>query len=74
MIEIFLPENAGTGYRWSVDDLDRSLFDVAGASDEYPGQTIGAGGQASSESQYAAGESALCGSPTAGPGKAPMLP
>lgn len=45
MIEIFLPENAGTGYRWSVDDLDRSLFDVAGASDEYPGQTIGAGGQ-----------------------------
>jgi|SoiMethySBSTD1v2_1073268.scaffolds.fasta_scaffold276333_2 predicted secreted protein len=45
-IEIFLPENASTGYRWSVDDLDSSLFDVAGASAEYPGQTIGAGGQA----------------------------
>jgi inhibitor of cysteine peptidase len=45
-IEICLPENATTGYRWSVDHLDSSLFDVAGARAEYPGQTIGAGGQA----------------------------
>ena len=45
-IEICLSENATTGYRWSVDDLDSALFDVAGASADYPGRAIGAGGQA----------------------------
>jgi inhibitor of cysteine peptidase len=45
-IEICLPEIATAGYRWSVDDIDTSLFDVSEVSAEYPQGAIGSGGQA----------------------------
>ncbi len=45
-IEIHLPENATTGYRWEPDGLDLHLFELAGATADYPSGTLGSGGDA----------------------------
>jgi inhibitor of cysteine peptidase len=45
-IEIRLPETADGGYRWSVDEVDSSLFDVGELSAEYPQGPLGSSGQA----------------------------
>jgi inhibitor of cysteine peptidase len=45
-IEIHLPENATTGYRWEPDSLDPHLFELAGATGNYPPGIPGSGGDA----------------------------
>ncbi|MGB8502957.1 protease inhibitor I42 family protein [Mycobacterium sp.] len=45
-IEVRLPENASTGYRWALDDLDTHLFELSEAGATYPHEAIGSGGEA----------------------------
>lgn len=47
LIELRLPENASTGYRWTLDHLDARLFEVGDTGAEYPEGRIGSGGQVS---------------------------
>lgn len=50
MIELHLPENATTGYRWAIDRLDPHQLELAESSGRYPdsgeGTLVGAGGEA----------------------------
>ena len=46
-VRLILPENATTGYRWSVDHFDREVIDPAGSEPHYAGGAVGSGGQVS---------------------------
>jgi predicted secreted protein len=43
-IEIVLPENASTGYRWAIDHYDKKLLEAVAMTPEYTGQAMGSGG------------------------------
>jgi inhibitor of cysteine peptidase len=45
-IEIHLPENATTGYRWEPDSLDSHIFELEEATGNYRSGVIGSGGDA----------------------------
>jgi inhibitor of cysteine peptidase len=45
-IEIHLAENATTGYRWELDDLDPRLFESEDATSDYRSGAVGSGGAA----------------------------
>lgn len=46
VIEVRLAENATTGYRWAVEDLDTDVLALDEAAADYPRQTLGSGGEA----------------------------
>jgi len=45
-VEIRLPENASTGYRWALQGSDSSVFGPCEAHGEYPCRTTGSSGEA----------------------------
>lgn len=45
-IEVHLPENASTGYRWALDGIDAGMFELRQSDADYPEGLIGAGGEA----------------------------
>jgi inhibitor of cysteine peptidase len=45
MLRIVLPENATTGYRWTVEQWDREVAGPVAEAPQYPpGSAVGAGG------------------------------
>jgi inhibitor of cysteine peptidase len=44
LIEVTLPENATTGYRWAIDHYDRDIIEAVGSEPRYTSSTIGSGG------------------------------
>ncbi len=45
-VRITLPENATTGYRWTVENYDRELFNELPSEAHYPATTaVGSGGE-----------------------------
>ena len=47
-IEVSLPENATTGYRWAVDRTDDAVVNLVSTRPNYPsGGAVGSGGQVS---------------------------
>ncbi len=44
-IKIVLPENATTGYRWSIDHYDKELFEEVAQEPRYTSPAIGSGGE-----------------------------
>jgi inhibitor of cysteine peptidase len=45
-IELRLPENASTGFRWALDEHDSGVFGPCETHGEYPCKTTGSGGEA----------------------------
>jgi len=45
-LELRLPENASTGYRWALDEGASDVFGPCEQHGEYPCKTIGSGGEA----------------------------
>ena len=43
-VRLTLPENATTGYRWTVDHFDREVVDPAGSEPHYAGGAVGSAG------------------------------
>ncbi len=43
-VEIKLPENATTGYRWEIDGYDDELIEARDAEPRYANSAIGSGG------------------------------
>ena len=39
-----LPENATTGYRWTIDRLDDEVVEAVGSEPDYAGSAVGSGG------------------------------
>jgi len=46
-VKITLPENATTGYRWTIDHYNKELFEAVATEPHYPGKAIGSGGEVS---------------------------
>jgi inhibitor of cysteine peptidase len=44
-VRITLPENATTGYAWTVESYDKALFNELPAEQHYPQGLVGAGGE-----------------------------
>lgn len=42
---ISLPENASTGYRWTVEAYDANMFDQPTEESHYPSGAVGSGGE-----------------------------
>ena len=45
-IALRLPENASTGYRWTIASLDKARFDIEDSGYQSQGDAVGSGGQA----------------------------
>lgn len=45
MVRIVLPENATTGYRWTVDRFDSELIEAVATQPHYGATAVGSGGQ-----------------------------
>jgi inhibitor of cysteine peptidase len=45
VIRITLPENATTGYRWTIDRHDEDIIEALGSEPRYPDNAVGAGGE-----------------------------
>ena len=45
-IALRLPENATTGYRWTIASLDKARFEVEDSGYQPQGDAVGSGGQA----------------------------
>jgi inhibitor of cysteine peptidase len=61
-VRLTLPENATTGYRWTVDHFDRGVVEPAGSEPHYAGGAVGAAGQVTFDfkaKQAGSGEVAL---------------
>ena len=61
-VRLTLPENATTGYRWTVDHFDRGVVEPAGSEPHYAGGAVGAAGQVTVDfkaKQAGSGEVAL---------------
>ncbi len=43
-VEVTLPENASTGYRWATDRTDGEVVDFVSTQPHYPGGAVGSGG------------------------------
>ncbi len=46
VIELLLPENATTGYRWSLDGDDSPFLQLLDSTGNYPEAAVGSGGVA----------------------------
>jgi len=44
-VSVTLPENATTGYRWALEQVDPRLIEALGAQPKYPANAIGSGGE-----------------------------
>ena len=44
MVQVTLPENATTGYRWAIDRYDEEFIEVLKSEPHYTENTIGVGG------------------------------
>jgi inhibitor of cysteine peptidase len=44
-VEITLPENATTGYRWAIDRLDPGIVEASESKPRYPSGQVGSAGQ-----------------------------
>jgi inhibitor of cysteine peptidase len=61
-IEITLPENATTGYRWAIDRYDEALFEAVSTEPRYEAKAVGSGGEVAfvfQANKIGAGEIAL---------------
>lgn len=45
VVRIVLPENATTGYRWTVDRFDSEFIEALATEPHYSGNAVGSGGQ-----------------------------
>ena len=43
-VSVTLPENATSGYRWAIDNLDAGIVEVNEAKPHYPSGAVGSGG------------------------------
>jgi inhibitor of cysteine peptidase len=44
-VQVTLPENATTGYRWSIDRVDEEFVKVLGSEPRHTANAIGSGGE-----------------------------
>jgi inhibitor of cysteine peptidase len=44
-VQVTLPENATTGYRWAVDHYDQDSIEAVSTEPHYPAKAVGAGGE-----------------------------
>jgi inhibitor of cysteine peptidase len=44
-VQITLPENASTGYRWAIDHYDEDSVEAVATEPHYAGKAVGSGGQ-----------------------------
>jgi inhibitor of cysteine peptidase len=44
-VEITLPENATTGYRWAIDHCDEEFIEALATEPHYPAKAVGSGGE-----------------------------
>ena len=42
-VQVTLPENATTGYRWAIDHYDQDSIEAVSAEPHYPAKAVGAG-------------------------------
>ena len=45
VVRITLPENATTGYRWTIDRCDEDIIEALGSEPRYPAGAVGSGGE-----------------------------
>jgi inhibitor of cysteine peptidase len=45
LVRVTLPENATTGYRWTVDHCDEEWIEAPGSEPRYPAKAVGSGGE-----------------------------
>jgi inhibitor of cysteine peptidase len=45
VVRITLPENASTGYRWTIDRYDEDIIEALGSEPRYPAGDVGSGGE-----------------------------
>ena len=45
ILQITLPENATTGYRWTIDSYDEELVKALANQPHYPAKAMGSGGE-----------------------------
>jgi inhibitor of cysteine peptidase len=43
-VSVTLPENATSGYRWTIDSLDPGIVEASEATPHYPSGSVGGGG------------------------------
>ena len=46
-VQISLPENATTGFRWAIDRYDEEYLEVVATESHYPENALGSGGEVS---------------------------
>lgn len=46
VVEVRLPENATTGYRWALDSQDGAVIQAQDTAANYPSAAVGSGGEA----------------------------
>lgn len=44
-VRITLPENASTGYRWTIDHYDEEFIEAVATEPHYPASAVGSGGK-----------------------------
>ncbi len=44
-LQITLPENATTGFRWAIESSDSDIVEALGSEPHYAGKAIGSGGE-----------------------------
>jgi inhibitor of cysteine peptidase len=44
-VQITLPENATTGYRWAIDHYDEEFIKALASEPHYPAKAVGSGGE-----------------------------
>jgi inhibitor of cysteine peptidase len=45
VVQVSLPENATTGYRWTIDRYDEDIIEAVGSEPRYPADAVGSGGR-----------------------------
>jgi inhibitor of cysteine peptidase len=44
-VQVTLPENATTGYRWAIDHYDQDSIEAVSTEPHYPAKAVGSGGE-----------------------------
>ena len=45
VVQVSLPENATTGYRWTIDRYDEDIIEAIGSEPRYPTGRVASGGE-----------------------------
>jgi inhibitor of cysteine peptidase len=45
VVQVTLPENATTGYRWAIDRHDEDVIEAVGSEPRYRSEAVGSGGE-----------------------------